>query len=183
MRLGEKISNTRDTTNRIKFNSIKDKEIIKSTKEIKKEIFKNKNNQFNDEYKKFLSNLSKINNYFDILSTENHIEFKDHSLTKKKIEYIDNYVYNAIVNHAVYKYKYNGNKNINENDLLQEIIYKNYKKNKGNNRFNILTNYLKHTKYEYKKEINQAIKNINQELEEAEKEFEKLFIQENEKNM
>ena len=183
MRLGEKISNTRETTNRIKFNSIKDKEIIKLTKEIKKEIFKNENNEFNEEYRKFLSNLSKINNYFDTLSKENHIEFKDHTLTKKKIEYIDNYVYNAIVNHAVYKYKYNGNKNLSENDLLQEIIYKNYKRNKSNNRFNILTNYLSKNKYGYKKEINQAIKNINQELEEAEKEFEKLFEINNEKTI
>lgn len=64
---------------------------------------------------------------------------------------LDNYVYNAIVNHAIYKYKYKGNKGLNENDLLQEIIYKQYKNSKTNNRFTILTNYLNKNKYEYKR--------------------------------
>ncbi|MBQ7790421.1 MAG: hypothetical protein IJ399_04080 [Bacilli bacterium] len=175
MRLGKSLDERRTNTNRIKFNSIKDKEIVKLTKEIKKEIFKSNNKELNKDYKSFLSNLSKINNYFDSLSSENHIQFKDYSLSKKKEEYLDNYVYNAIVNHAIYKYKYNGNKNLSENDLLQEIIYKQYKKSKTKNRFTILTNYLNKNKYEYKRQINQAIRNINQELEEAEKEFDKLF--------
>ena len=175
MRLGEKISNTRDSSKRVKFNSIKDKEIIKLTKEIKSEIFKNQNNEFKEEYNQFLSNLSKINKYYDLLSEENHVQFKDHSLTKKKKVYLDNYVYNAIVNHAIYKYKYNGNKCISENDLLQEMVYKHYKKSNTNNRFTILINYLNKNKYEYKRQINQAIRNINNELEEAEKEFDKLF--------
>ena len=183
MRLGEKISNTRDSSKRVKFNSIKDKEIIKLTKEIKNEIFKIQNNEFKEEYNQFLSNLSKINNYYDLLSKSNHIQFKNHSLTRKKNEQLDNYVYNAIVNHAVYKYKYNGNKCISENDLLQEIVYKHYKKPNTNNRFTILINYLNKNKYEYKRQINQAIRNINNELEEAEKEFVKLFNTENEKNM
>ena len=183
MRLGEKISNTRDSSKRVKFNSIKDKEIIKLTKEIKNEIFKIQNNEFKEEYNQFLSNLSKINNYYDLLSKSNHIQFKNHSLTRKKNEQLDNYVYNAIVNHAIYKYKYNGNKCISENDLLQEIVYKHYKKSNTNNRFTILINYLNKNKYEYKRQINQAIRNINNELEEAEKEFVKLFNTENEKNM
>lgn len=183
MRLGQSISQRRDNTKRIKFNSIKDKEIIKLTKEIKRDIFKNDNNELNEDYNKFLSNLSKINKYFDSLSKENHIEFKNHALSKNKKEYLDNYIYNAIVNHAVYKYRYKGNKEISENDLLQEIIYKQYKKSKTNSRFNILTNYLSKNKYEYRKQINQAIKNINQEMEEAEKEFEKLFNTENEKSI
>ena len=183
MTLGRLISQKRETVNRIKFNSIKDKEILKLTKEIKKNIFQNNNKELNKYYKKFLSNLSKINNYFDSLSKENHIEFKNHSLSKSKKEYLDNYIYNAIVNHAIYKYKYNGKKEITEKDLLQEIIYKEYKKSKTKTRFTILTNYLNKNKYEYRKQINQAIRNINQEMEEAEKEFEKLFNLENEKNM
>lgn len=183
MRLGQSVSQRRENTNRIKFNSIKDKEIVKLTKEIKKDIFKSDNKELNDDYKKFLSSLSKINKYFDYLSRENHTDFKNYTLTKNKKEYLDNYIYNAIINHAVYKYKYKGNKEITENDLLQEIIYKQYKKSKANSRFNILTNYLSKNKYEYRRQINQAIKNINLELEEAEKEFEKLFNTENEKSM
>lgn len=175
MRLGQSISQRRENTNRIKFNSIKDKEIVKLTKEIKKDIFKSDNKGLNDDYKKFLSSLSKINKYFDSLSKENHTDLKNYTLTKHKKECLDNYIYNSIVNHAVYKYKYNGNKEISENDLLQEIIYKQYKKSKTNSRFNILTNYLSKNKYQYRRQINQAIKNINQEMEDAQEEFRKLF--------
>lgn len=181
MRLGELISKNRDNTNRIKFNSIKDREIIRLTKEIKKEIFKNNNIELKEDYNKFISCLSRINRYFDSLSNENHIEFKNYTLSKNKKEYVDNYIYNTIVNHSIYKYRYKGNKQISKNDLLHEIIYKQYKKTKINNKFNILNNYLKSNKYEYKKQINQAIKNINYEMEEAEKEFNKLFNIDNDK--
>ena len=175
MRLGKSLDERRTNTNRIKFNSIKDKEIVKLTKEIKKEIFKSDNKELNKDYKNFISNLSKINKYFDSLSTDNHIEFKNHALSKKKKEYVDNYIYNAIVNHAIYRYRYKGSKSITENDLMQEIVYKQYKKNKNCNRLNILTNYLSKNKYENKRQINQAIKNINQEMEDAQEEFRKLF--------
>ena len=63
------------------------------------------------------------------------------------------------------------------------MIYKQYKISNTINRFTILINYLNKNKYEYKRQINQAIRNINNELEEAEKEFVKLFNRENEKNM
>ena len=76
MRLGKSLDERRTNTYRIKFNSIKDKEIVKLTKEIKKEIFKSDNKELNKDYKNFISNLSKINKYFDSLSTDNHIEFK-----------------------------------------------------------------------------------------------------------
>lgn len=140
-------------------------------------MFKSDNKELNKDYKNFISNLSKINKYFDSLSTDNHIEFKNHALSKKKKEYVDNYIYNAIVNHAIYKYRYKGNKYISENDIIQEIVYKQYKKNKNYSRTNILTTYLTKNKYEYKRQINQAIKNINQEMDEAQEEFKKLFIE------
>ena len=44
-----------------------------------------------------------------------------------------------------------------------------------NNKTNILTNYLTKNKFEYRRQIIQAIKNINQEMKEAEDEFSKLF--------
>lgn len=175
MRLGKCLDERRINTKRIKFNSIKDKEIVKLTKDIKKEIFNSNNEELNKDYKNFISNLSKINKYFNSLSMDNHIEFKNYTLSKNKKEYVNNYIYNAIVNHAIYKYRYKGNKSITENDLLQEIIYKQYRQNKNYSVTNILTNYLSKNKYEYKRQINQAIRNINNELEEAEKEFDKLF--------
>ena len=39
-------------------------------------VFKNKNKELNEDYNIFLSNLSKINKYFDSLSSDNHIDFK-----------------------------------------------------------------------------------------------------------
>lgn len=175
MRLGKLLNEKRNTTQRIKFNSIKDKEIISLTKDIKKNIFKINNKKLNNDYELFLSDLSRINNYFDSLSIDNNINLKDYTLTKNKKEYLNNYIYNSIVNHAIYTYKYHGNKKISENELLQEIIYKNYKASRRYSKYNILTSYLKGNKFRYKKEINQAVKNINDELEDAEKEFSKLF--------
>lgn len=95
-------------------------------------------------------------------------------MLERREKYLDNYVLNAIVNHAYYK-----KTKISENDLLQEIVYTEYKKSKKRTRFNIVTDYLsnvnKNLKFKNKYKINQAVKNINDELEEAQKDFEKLF--------
>lgn len=53
------------------------------------------------------------------------------------MNYFDNYVYNAIVNHSYQEHK----KSITENDLINEIICQNYKKNKEQSRNDILKNY------------------------------------------
>ena len=174
-KLGEMLYKKRNNSNqRIKYNSIKESDIIKLTNEIKKYLYTGKESDFKKEYKNFKSSLKDINNYFKRIAENNNIKEIDNSLIKRKEKYLDNYVLNAIVNHAYYK-----KTKISENDLLQEIVYTEYKKSKKKTRFNIVTDYLsnvnKNLKFKNKYKINQAVKNINDELEEAQKDFEKLF--------
>lgn len=174
IKLGELLNEKRDKKNqRIKFNSIKNKEIKDLTKEIKKYLFSN-NSKLNLAHKEFKLSLNEINNYFMKVAESNNIKKIDNSLIKRKEKYLDNYVLNAIVNHANYK-----NKKISENDLIQEIVYKNYKNTKSKSRVSILNNYLSNLsdslRFKNKYQIRESVKNINDELEEAEKEFEKLF--------
>lgn len=181
IRLGELLSNNRSYTNqRIKYNSIKYKEIRQLTNEIKKQIF-SKDSNFKEEYKEFKKTLKKINQYFIFVSQSNNIDIVDDSLVKNKNKYFDNYVMNAIVNHAYYK---NQHKNITENDIIREMIYKQYKKSKYDSKYDIVLNYLsnlsKSNQFKNKYEIKQAVKSINAELEDAQKEFEKMFSNDSE---
>ena len=52
--------------------------------------------------------LEKLNDYFDELNRNNNIEelTANNSIVNKKQEYIDNYIYNSIVNHSLYKYEH-----------------------------------------------------------------------------
>ena len=174
VRLGELLSKTRDNNNRIKFNSIKDKEIIDLTKEIKKYIFNKKDTDFYVSHQEFKNSLNKINEYFKEIAKSNHTNIVDTSLIKNKEKYLNNYVLNSIVNHANYINK----KIISEEEILQSIAYINYKKHKQT-RFNILSNYLstlsRSSKFINKYKVKEAVKNINNELEDAQKEFDKLF--------
>lgn len=181
VRLGELLSNERDNSNqRIKYNSIRNKEIQQLTNEIKKQLF-SKDSEFKDEYKNFKKSLKEINNYFISVAESNNIKTVDNSLIKNKEKYFNNYVMNAIVNHAYYQNKH---PKIIENDLLREMVYNEYKKSKRQTRYNILSNYLssniRSNQFRNKYQIRQAVRNINNELEEAEKEFEKLFSNDSE---
>lgn len=103
----------------------------------------------------------------------------------EKKDYVDNYVFNAIVNHANYIFNNEIKKDskIKEKDIIEEILMKEYLKNKKQSRFNILKNYLssnsKPMQFKNKYKVEQAIKSINSELEEAQTEFSKLFINNN----
>lgn len=104
---------------------------------------------------------------------------------KIKQEYLDNYVFNAIVNHANYYYKSKKKNHINEDKIIEEIILNDYLKNKKKSRFNILKNYLSNSnpksKFKNRYQVENAIRKINDEMEDAQKEFSKLF-QNNEKD-
>ena len=188
LKLGQLLFNERfNKDTKIKYGSIKNKEIQELTKDIKKHIF-SKSNNFNLEYANFKSALNDMNNYFYKINKDNNIKEieVDTSLIDSKSKYIDNYIYNAIVNYALYNYKKETSKikNIKENDVIQSIILKNYLNNKKQTRKDILNNYLSNNnpkqKFKNKQNIEQAIKNINDEMEEAQREFSKLF-QNNEK--
>lgn len=185
LRLGQLLYKERyDNDFKIKYGSIKDKEIINLTKDIKNYLFSKNNGNFKLEYNKFKESLNKINNYFYKINEDNNIKdiVVDTTLTDSKNKYIDNYIYNAIVNYANYNYK-KESKNITkikENDIIQEIILKHYLDNKKQARKDILKTYFTNTnfkqKFRNKREIENAIKSINDEMDEAQKEFSKLFI-------
>lgn len=185
LRLGQLLYKERhDNDSKIKYGSIKNKEIINLTKDIKNYLFSKNNDNFKLEYNNFKESLNKINNYFYKINEDNNIKdiVVDTTLTDSKNKYIDNYIYNAIVNYANYNYK-KESKNITkikENDIIQEIILKHYLDNKKQTRKDILKTYFTNTnskqKFRNKQEIENAIKSINDEMDEAQKEFSKLFI-------
>lgn len=185
LRLGQLLYKERhDNDSKIKYGSIKDKEIINLTKDIKNYLFSKNNDNFKLEYNNFKESLNKINNYFYKINEDNNIKdiVVDTTLTDSKNKYIDNYIYNAIVNYANYNYK-KESKNITkikENDIIQEIILKHYLDNKKQTRKDILKTYFTNTnskqKFRNKQEIENVIKSINDEMDEAQKEFSKLFI-------
>ena len=187
LKLGKLLYQERkDNPNRIKYNSINNKEIETLTKEIKKYLFNNKS-EFHDDFIEFKKSLDNINDYLYKVNVENNVSNikLDKSLTENKDKYVDNYILNAIVNHANYFYKNKSKKyhKLDENEILKEIILKEFKNNKTQTRFNILNNYLSNTlktrKFQNKYKIKNAIKNINSEMEEAKQEFSKLFQVEN----
>ena len=69
--------------------------------------------------------------------------------------------------------------------IIEEIILNDYLKNKKKSRFNILKNYLSNSnpksKFKNRYQVENAIRKINDEMEDAQKEFSKLF-QNNEKD-
>ena len=97
-------------------------------------MFSKNNDNFKLKYNNFKESINKINDYFYKINEDNNIKniVVDTTLTDSKNKYIDNYIYNAIVNHANYNYK-KESKNITkikENDIIQEIILKHYLDNK-----------------------------------------------------
>lgn len=183
LRLGKMLYETRsDNNKRIKYNSLKNKEVIALTKEIRKSLFNSKSELFN-EYQSFKKSLENINDYFYKLSKNNKSSkiLIDDKLIKSKEKYLDNYVYNAIVNHANYFYKTKSKKykKIDSDELLREIILREFKRSRSMSRYTILKDYLSEknyqSKFKTKQNIINAIKNINLEMEGASKEFSKLF--------
>ena len=206
MKLGELVKEYRSinnqSSNKIKYNSIKNNELgkeIKSlTKEIKKYLLNDDTSLLCDCRKEIKEDLDKLNKYFEKLDNENNIEsnIKNNSIVNKKEEYIDNYILNSIVNHALYKYNHISsivkNKNnldhITIEDLIQEIAYQNSKKENRidkERRKQVLDNYFKGNnsmlKFPSKYRMEKAIKNINYEMEKASQKFSKLFNYSSEK--
>lgn len=200
LKLGELLKEYRENNNqrskRIKYNSIKNNELgkeIKSlTRDIKRYLFKDETSILYASKKDINNDLNKINEFFNLLNENNNIKdlVSDNSIVDKKEEYIDNYIYNAIVNHSLYKYnhitmivKNKTNKDkIDIDDLIQEIAYQNNKYQKLNDKERrkvVLDNYFKGVtnaiQFPSKHKMEKAIKKINYEMERASQEFSKLF--------
>ena len=200
LKLGELVKQYREqnnqTSKKIKYNSIKNdelgKEIKSLTKKIKKYLFSDDTSILYASKKDINKDLEKLNVYFDELNRNNNIEelTANNSIVNKKEEYIDNYIYNSIVNHSLYRYEHismivknkNSNDKITIEDLIQEIAYQNSRRNKYTDKQRrklVLDNYFKGnsniTKFPSKHKMEKALKNINYEMEKASQEFSKLF--------
>lgn len=200
LKLGELLKEYRERYNqssgRIKYNSIKNdrlgQEIKTLTKRIKKYLFNDSTSILYSGKKDINNDLQKLNDYFDMLNQNNNIEelIQNNSIVNKKQEYIDNYIFNSIVNHSLYKYnqislivKNKSKKDIiSIEDLIQELAYQNREKkllDDKKRRKQILDNYFEGTdsitRFPNKYRIEKALKNINYEMEKASQEFSKLF--------
>lgn len=200
LKLGELIKKYREqnsqNSKKIKYNSIKNNELgreIKSlTKEIKKYLFNDETSILYASRKDINKDLENLNKYFDSLNQNNNIDelTTNNSIVNKKEEYIDNYIYNSIVNYSLYKYEHismivkskSDKDKIAIDDLIQEIAYQNSKRNKFTDKQRrklILDNYFKGgnsvSKFPNKYKMEKALKNINYEMEKASQEFSKLF--------
>lgn len=197
IRLGFLVDEYRgDTKNKkVKYGSIKNneigKEIKKLTKEIKKELFYNKGSDLYGQQEKVNADLKKLNDFYDNLNKQNHIEtkIKNNELVTRKSDYVDSYIHNAIVNHALYRtnklqniVKTRGTINkITLEDLLQELAYENagVYKNKNIKLILLKNNFRGKTKSQrfiLNHEITRAVKNLNNEMEDYANDFHKLFV-------
>jgi len=127
-------------------------------------------------------------NFGNILSRKIY-NLQNNNLILSKEKYIDNYICNCIINHALFKYENISysikselkQENITIEDIIQELAYQN-SLNKDSisdldRRKLILKNYFssRENNLTNKRKIEKAIKNINNELDEAASEFNKLF--------
>lgn len=197
IKLGFLISEYRENPNvkKVKYGSIKNnelgKQIKKITTEIKEELFYNTGSDLYKQRSKVNESLRKLNDYYDELNRQNHIEtkIKNNKLVLSKSDYVDSYILNSIVNHALFRtnklqniVKTKNTKNkITLDDLLQELAFEKSQVYKNKNvKLILLKNSFrgktKAQKYRLNHEITQAVKNLNDEMEESAKEFHKLFI-------
>lgn len=180
---------------KIKYGSIRNddlgKRIKELTKEIKHYLFYNPSSGLYKQQEVVQKNIKRLNNYYDNLNKENHIEtkVKNNELVLSKEKYVNSFIMNSIVNHALYKtnrlyniVKSKSSKNkILLNDLLQELAFENAQKYSGKDvRFIILKNNLSgkelKEKYQLNHEICLALKKVNAEMEEYAKDFHELFV-------
>lgn len=199
VRLGFLLNEVRNTDKKyIKYNSLPKNEIGNKirvlTKEIKREIFKDskvkkaKKNIYNtiDKINDILLDIDKRNNISD-MGFESAIENK---MIKDKLEKNDTYVYNAIVNHALYNYNYYSNKikidNFSVEDVINQVAYENYLKDYKNiknikkHKANIMKKIL--TTKTYKSKILYALDRFGYEQDKAAEKFYEMF-EDNEKTI
>ena len=141
IRLGFLLNQIRTTDRKyIKFNSLPNNELGKTikklTKEIKKEIFKDQNiKNSKDEIYRSIDKINDILLDIDRRNNISNVGFEsalENSMIQSKLEKNENYIYNAIVNHALYNFQYYNKRikkdNFSVEDLINQVAYENYKK-------------------------------------------------------
>lgn len=134
-----------------------------------------------DKINNILLDIDKRNNISN-LGFESAIENK---MIKEKLDKNDTYVYNAIVNHALYNYNYYSNKikknSFSVEDIINQVAYENYKKEYSLNKIksvkkhkiNIIKNYL--SGMTYKNKILYALDRLGYEQDQAAEKFYEMF--------
>ena len=179
---------------KVKYGSIKNnklgKEIKLLTKDIKESLFQDKTSELYHKQLEVKESLKKLNDLYQKLNEDNHIEtkVKNNELILTKEKYIDNYIMNAIINHALFRTNQVQNvvktkdtkERITLDDLLQEVAFQNSKKfSQTNYKVQILNNYFynsdRKSRYRLNYEMQRAVKHINNEMEQSAKDFHELF--------
>ena len=186
----------------IKYNSLPKNEIgneIRNlTKEIRQELFKE--DILKGQKKNIYNSVNEINKIFEKIDADNNISnigyesALDNKLIKAKLEKNDNYVLNAIVNHALYKTRNMSDKIKNDeitfNDLLNEIALDNFRKELNKDmsnvvvirktRIKILKNHFNNI-YTSKDNVSNSIKRLEYNRRTVEEQFRELFVDDNNK--
>lgn len=195
VRLGYLLTQVRDTNKQyIKYGSLPRNEIGKEirilTNEIKDKLFDSKN-ELKLSKSEVNDSIEKLNNIFLDIDKRNNISnagFEsafDNKMIKDKLEKSDNYILNAIVNHALYNYDYGKDKTnkksskISLEDIIGEvaiIIYKdksnkNYHNNKKKFRLKTLENYFIYGGYKNHDKISNALRRLSRDSNDAAKQF------------
>ena len=195
VRLGDLLTQVRSTDkNYIKYGSLPKNELgneIKIlTKEIKNKLF-DSNGNLQLSKKEIDKSIEKLNDIFLDIDKRNNISnvgFEsafDNKMIQDKLEKSDNYILNAIVNHALYNYDYNKKKSnkksgkISLEDIIGEvaiIIYKDknnkyYLKNKRKFRSKILENYFIYGGYKNHDKMSNALRRLSKDSDDAAKQF------------
>jgi len=203
LRLGYLVNKVRTTDKKyIKYNSLPKNEIgneIRNlTKEIRKELFKE--DILKGQKKNIFNSIDEINKIFEKIDADNNISnigyesALDNKLIKAKLEKNDNYVLNAIVNHALYKTRNMSDKiksdEITFNDLLNEIALDNFRKELNKDmsnvvvvrktRIKILKNHFNNI-YTSKDNVSNSIKRLEYNRRTVEEQFRELFVDDNNK--
>lgn len=193
VKLGYLLSKIRDTNKKyVKYGSLPKNdignEIRTLTKEIKKRIFEN-NNDLTLSKQKVNDSIEKLNEIFLDIDKRNNISnigFEsafDNKIIKEKLEKNDNYILNAIVNHALYNC-YNDNKKSTKKiyleDIIQEVSLIIYKKNFSKSFFDynskklklkLLENYFIDGKYQNHDKLSDALRRLSKNSEKAASQF------------
>ena len=202
IKLGFLLNQIRSTEKKyIKYNSLPKNEIgndiRKLTKEIKKEIFKSPNiKKSKEEIYKSINNINEILLDIDKRNNISNVGFEtalENKMIQGKLEKNDNYVLNAIINHALYSFKYQ-NKKLKKGtfcveDLISQIAYDNYLKNYDIYKNKKISKYKTKLLYDfftgktYKNKILYAFDRLSYEQDKAAAEFYKMFEDNNYEEM
>lgn len=208
VRLGHLLTQVRDTDKKyIKYGSLPrnetGKEIRILTNKIKDKLFDSKS-ELRLSKNEVDEAIEKLNDIFLDIDKRNNISnagFEsafDNKMIKDKLEKSDNYILNAIVNHALYNYDYNKentnkkSSKISFEDVIGEIaiiIYKdknnkNYLNNRKKFRLKVLENYFIYGGYKNHDKMSNALRRLSKDSDDAARQFyEMLSDNEYEKNL